>query len=315
MHLDIDHLSLEQQAQLHRIVRMVFEEFENALALANTAWKKKGRIDKIVLYACPPVGCGKEGAPDAVRGTSPGYGILVIINDQRLTEQKVYWRSLRDRFDRDHEITGRLASPVDFVVHTLSEVNSALDRGVSFFMALLKDGAILYDYDGADFHTPRPRSAEQALAIAQDHFDAWFPSAVHYHQTALYALGQGWLHKAAFDMHQAAERLYHAVLLTLTFRAPNTHDLVILRREADRLDPRLAASWPDSTHDERRRFRSLSRAYKSSRYSASFRVAPEDLAWIDERLRDLASIVEHLCAARLSGAPTPPSAVGPSPQR
>ena len=56
MRSDLEHLPAHKQRELDRVVQLIFEEFEDALALARHQWKKKGRIDKIILY-------GSYGAP------------------------------------------------------------------------------------------------------------------------------------------------------------------------------------------------------------------------------------------------------------
>jgi len=53
---DISHLPLKQQDELERAKRILMEEFERATALGNQAWKRGGRILKIVLF-------GSYGAP------------------------------------------------------------------------------------------------------------------------------------------------------------------------------------------------------------------------------------------------------------
>ena len=50
MRSDLDHLPANKQRELERVVQIVFEEFEDALAMASHEWKKKGRILKVILY-------------------------------------------------------------------------------------------------------------------------------------------------------------------------------------------------------------------------------------------------------------------------
>lgn len=50
MRTGLDHLPAQKKRELERVVQIIFEEFDDALALATHQWKKKGRIDKIILY-------------------------------------------------------------------------------------------------------------------------------------------------------------------------------------------------------------------------------------------------------------------------
>jgi hypothetical protein len=49
MRTDLDHLPANKQRELERVTTLIFEEFEDAMALSAASWKKKGRIDKILL--------------------------------------------------------------------------------------------------------------------------------------------------------------------------------------------------------------------------------------------------------------------------
>jgi hypothetical protein len=51
--------------------------------------------------------------------------------------------------------------------------------------------------------------------------------------------GPQWATKAAFELHQAAERYDHCVLLVLTLTGLKPHNLNYLRSPAERLDGRL----------------------------------------------------------------------------
>ena len=50
MKTDIDYLPPQKQRELERVVQLIFEEFEDAFALAKHDWKKAGRILKVILY-------------------------------------------------------------------------------------------------------------------------------------------------------------------------------------------------------------------------------------------------------------------------
>src|SRR3546814_2772994 len=50
MRTGLDHLPAQKRREIERVVQIIFEEFEDALALATHQWKKKGRIEKIILY-------------------------------------------------------------------------------------------------------------------------------------------------------------------------------------------------------------------------------------------------------------------------
>ena len=50
MRTELDHLPPQKQRELERVVQLIFEEFDDAFALAKHDWKKAGRILKVILY-------------------------------------------------------------------------------------------------------------------------------------------------------------------------------------------------------------------------------------------------------------------------
>ncbi|WP_366499737.1 hypothetical protein [Sphingopyxis sp.] len=72
---------------------------------------------------------------------------------------------------------------------------------------------------------------------------------------------------AAFQFHQAAERLYHCALLVCTFYTPHVHNLGFLRTQAERIDMQLVDAWPRERREVRARFEKLKEAYVKARYS------------------------------------------------
>ena len=49
MRTDLDHLPAAKQRDVERVVQIIFEEFEDALAISTSEWKKRGRIEKLIL--------------------------------------------------------------------------------------------------------------------------------------------------------------------------------------------------------------------------------------------------------------------------
>lgn len=298
MRTDLDHLPANKQRELERVVGIIFEEFEDALALATQPWKKKGRIDKIILYGSYARG-GWVDEPHTAKGYRSDFDLLIIVSDKRLTERVDYWLKLDDRLIRELAIDRTLHTPVNFIVHTLQEVNEGLEDGRYFFMDMAKDGVAIYDFDGKELHQPRPKTPEEALAMAREYLEEWLPSAQSFQRGYNYALSDGDLKKAAFDLHQATERLYHTVLLVGTFYTPHVHNLALLRTQAERFDLRLVGVWPRETRTDRARFEKLKEAYVKARYSKHFKITEDDLRWLGDRVQQLELVVNEVCRARI----------------
>jgi predicted nucleotidyltransferase len=173
MRTDLDHLPGNKQRELERVVQVIFEEFEEAIALATRDWKKKGRILKLVLYGSYARG-GWVDEPHTAKGYQSDYDLLVIVNDKRLTDRVEYWSKLEDRLTREFSISGALRTPVNFIVHSLQEVNDGLAHGRYFFMDLARDGIALYQSDDSELLAPRPKTPEDALAMAKEYSRSGF---------------------------------------------------------------------------------------------------------------------------------------------
>jgi len=298
MRTDLDHLPAAKQRELERVVQVLFEEFEEARALATQDWKKKGRILKIILYGSYARGDWVD-EPHTAKGYQSDFDLLIIVNDKRLTDRVQYWVKAEERLNRELAITKTLKTPVNFIVHTLHEVNDGLAHGRFFFMDVASDGIAIYQSDDSELAEPRPKTPAQALAMAREYYEEWFPSATKRFEIAKFDVAQGYSKDAAFDLHQTTERLYHTVLLVCTFYTPHVHNLGFLRTQAERLDRRLAFVWPKDTRKERAMFEKLKDAYVKARYSKHYRISTDELAWLSERVEELGQVVQAICMERI----------------
>lgn len=299
MRRDLDHLPANKRRELERVLQLIFEEFEDVTACASEARRKARRILKVVLYGSYARG-GWVDEPHTAKGYKSDFDLLIIVNHKDLTDRVKYWSRLDDRLMREYGITGTLKTPVNFIVHTLGEVNDGLAHGRYFFMDVARDGIALYEADDTELHSPKPKTPEQALAMAKEYFEDWIPSAQSFVRGFRHAVGDGDLRKAAFDLHQAAERLYHCVLLVVTFYTPHVHNLSFLRTQAERIDRRLTYVWPSDNRKQRAMFEKLKEAYVKARYSRHYRITAEELSWLGEQVEELGRVVHTVCVERLT---------------
>ncbi|WP_341632012.1 HEPN domain-containing protein [Sphingomonas agri] len=297
MRTETDHLPVSKRRELERVTRILFEEFEAALKSATQPWKKAGRILKLVLYGSYARG---DWVDDPAGGYASDYDILIVVNDERLTDLVDYWSAADDRLMRELTIAKSLSAPVNFIVHSLMDVNRQLERGRPFFIDIAQQGITLYEADGYPFVSPRelPRAEEMIEAAA--YFNRWFPSADAFLASAQFLFERGDRNEAAFNLHQATERLYHCVLLVSTLYSPKSHKLNFLRSLAEDVDPRLIEVWPRSTKFERRCFELLRLAYVNARYSPQYTITNEELEWLGEHVSALQMLVKTVCEERLA---------------
>jgi|TARA_R100000935_G_scaffold34805_1_gene55532 predicted nucleotidyltransferase/HEPN domain-containing protein len=293
----LDHLPESKRRELARVVEVLFAEFEDALKGKNAPHRKQGRILKVILFGSYARG---DWVDDPIGGYTSDYDLLVVVNHEELTETLEYWAKAEDHLVRDYNLSHKLTAPANFIVHSLCDVNKRLKKGRPFFVDIVRDGIALYEAPDQPFDHPEPLSPAEALKEAEEHFHLWMGSVGEFFGTAKFAIEQGWSKKAAFDLHQATERLYHCVLLVLTLYSPKSHKLNFLRSQAERLAPELIGAWPRDSKMQQRCFELLRRAYVDARYSPHYKISAEELAWIAERIAVLEDLVAKACQARLS---------------
>lgn len=297
MKTSLDHLPEGKRRELERIVEILFGEFEDALKGRTAPHRKAGRILKVVLFGSHARG---DWVDDPVGGYRSDYDLLVVVNHDELADTLEYWGEADEHLLREYQVTRRLSAPANFIVHSLGDVNRRLKRGKPFFVDIVRDGIALYEAPDHPFAQPEPLSAEEALKEAGGYFEEWLPSASRRLELAVEAISRGFSKEAAFDLHQATERLYHAALLVLTLYSPKSHKLNFLRSQAERLAPELIGAWPRTARFEQRCWELLRRAYVDARYSPHYRISDEELAWLAARVRDLGERVERACRAHLA---------------
>jgi predicted nucleotidyltransferase/HEPN domain-containing protein len=293
----LDHLPDRKRRDLERVVQILFSEFEDATSLATQKWKKQGRILKVVLYGSYARGGWVE---DPVGGYFSDYDILVVVSDDRLTDTLEYWAKADDHLLREVTISKRISAPVNFIVHSLKDVNEQLQHGRPFFVEIYEQGVVLYETEGHPFDKPRPLSPEAQLKEARKNFAEWFESAAGFLDTARYTTSKGRLNEAAFQSHLAAERFYHCVLLTLALYSPKSHRLNFLRGQAEPLLLDLIQVWPRDTKFAQRCFELLRQAYVNARYSPHYKITTQELEWISERIELLQTVVKDACELHIA---------------
>nr|WP_247750776.1 MULTISPECIES: HEPN domain-containing protein [unclassified Rhizobium] len=299
----LDHLPDRKRRELSQVVKIIFEEFEDAQKTKLSEKARAGRILKLILFGSYARGDWVE---DHDSGYRSDYDILAIVNTNRFAEENEVWLKIDEHLTQEFTVTQRLQTPAKVIVHSLPDVNDKLARGLPFFVDIARDGIMLYEAPGHPLTEPKPLAPEAERQEAQRYFDQWFSKAKRSLETADFQRQRSisdhrWKNDAAFAMHQATEGFYHCALLVLTLYSPKSHRLNMLRTFAERLDPRLIEAWPRDTKFATRSFTRLDRAYVDARYSAHYEITKEELDWLVDHIKQLQDIVATICAERLNG--------------
>ncbi|RYG60143.1 HEPN domain-containing protein [bacterium] len=294
---DLSHLPAKQQNELSRATKILMEEFEKAIALGNSNWKREGRILKVILFGSY---ARSDWVDDPENGYQSDFDLLVVVSHEKLTDIAEFWYIAEDKILRDETIDRQ----VNIIVHDVSDVNQALQRGEYFWTDIVRDGIVLYELPHHSLATPKPLSKFDAVRLAERYFIEGLPAVDRALETARYQLSKGngdkgWRNDAAFTLHQTVERAYACYLLTSTFYFPKSHNIKFLRSLAEGKEPRLVEAWPRDTKLERRRFELLKRAYVDARYSPNYHVSIEDLDAMYTSANRLRTLVEKAASARI----------------
>lgn len=290
----IDHLPHVKQHELRRIVEILFEEFDDALKEGSAEFKKRGRILKIILFGSYARGTQVD-EPHTGKGYRSDFDLLIIVNNRKLADFETYWHKAEDRLMRLRDVQ----TPVNFIVHSLREVNTRIKEGRYFFTDIRREGIVLYELDPEPLVQPGILDREEAYRIANEYLDDRLPHARAFTRFAQFGIEQNDLKEAAFLLHQAIEQAYSAFLLVTTNYSPASHNLKFLRRLSEGQQNELAKAWPQDQQRYKAWFNIVNEAYVKARYSPHFDITEEALLWLLKQANLLIAQIEQMCSQHL----------------
>jgi HEPN domain-containing protein len=189
---------------------------------------------------------------------------------------------------------------VTLLAHDIREVNHEIRIGQYFFADVASEGIALYDSVRFKLAKPKAHTPAERLDIALFNFRYWFQSAGGFWRGAGYYMAEGLGPHAAFLLHQATERYFHAVLLVYTGYKPRSHDIEALASQTAPMHEALQGVLPRAEGEDARLFDLLKRAYIEARYSKSYHITLDELAALRRHVLDLAERVRRACTDKLA---------------
>lgn len=285
MRIDLSHLPQDKQREVRRIAEIIRDVVDPEMIIlfgshARGDWVEDRYEKDGVIYEY-----------------SSDYDILVIV---RPKQEEGGSNRLYQRVERMIREVLPPGSPVNAIAHNLDHVNTKLADGQYFFTDVVKEGVLLYDSGRHNLAEPKALSDAERKEIAQRDFDHWFRSSESFLTDFENALARHDHQKAAFELHQAAERFYTTALLVHIGYKPKAHDLEKLRKLAATQVPELIRVFPCARDEEKARFELLNRAYVDARYDPEYSISREDLEYLAGRVRELRSLTESACQRRIA---------------
>jgi HEPN domain-containing protein/predicted nucleotidyltransferase len=280
MQESLAHLPEAKQGQLREITEIIVKSVDP---------------EKVILFGSYATGRWVEerGAEDdRVYEYVSDYDILVITRSG----------DLRKDYEVQDFIENRCAykTPVNVIVHDIDFVNKMLSEGQYFFSDIEEEGIMLYDAGTTALAERKPLSPAEMKAIAQQYYDQWFESGMSFLKVARFCLIEKELKIGAFNLHQATERIYNAVILVHTGHKSKTHNLDKLKRSSKRFSEKLDSVFPVNTPEEKHLFDLLKRGYVDARYKDSYHITSEELSSLIERVEKLQAVASPLCLEKIA---------------
>lgn len=221
------------------------------------------------------------------------YDILIVSSaDEPRTEADIS-SFVDNRFSLD--------TYINIIMHDIDYVNRKLSDGHYFFSDIKKEGIMLYDADNIALVGPREKSEEEIKALAQQNYDYWSGSSKGFLNSAIRNKEVGEYKIAAFELHQATERIYNCVELVFTEYRPKLHNIKKLYGRVKRFSKELAMVFPQNTEQEAHLFDLLKRGYVEARYDPDYTITAAELTELIHRVRQLQDIAAVICKERIGG--------------
>lgn len=278
MKTSLEHLPKNKQEQLHTVRDMI---------------KVKTEAELIILFGSYATGTWVEDYQEKYEYVSD-FDILVVTASRATSKRSKIWRNLEKDLRNAPDIT-----KTNIIHHSINFVNDKIGQNSYFFGDIYKEGIALFDSGNFKLDEPRELIGVERQKKATDEYEHWFESANHFYDDYLSNMEKDRLNKAAFELHQATERYYSAILLVFTDYKPKSHDLDDLGNQAMNCHAEFMTVFPRSTEEEKHRFELLKRSYIDARYTKSFQIGKEDLEYLGPRVEILKSLTQSICSEKI----------------
>jgi HEPN domain-containing protein/predicted nucleotidyltransferase len=224
------------------------------------------------------------------------FDVLVITEDWETARNSGLWAQVEKEY---YGALSRQITPLEIISHDVEYVNTGLREGHYFFSDIKKEGILLYDSGKYKLERRCRIDPARRLEIAIEDFEQWFESANGFLKGFNFYLGEKDYKLAAFNLHQATERFYSAVILVFSGYRPKLHNIEKLGTTAASHYPEFIKIFPRKTAEEKRLFQLLKDAYIDARYKKDYSITKDELTYLAKRVEKLRNLVEKACKAKI----------------
>jgi len=285
MKTSLSHLPQNKQDQLKALAQIVLD---------------KVPAEMIILFGSYARGDWVEDYQEKYEYVSD-FDILIITKDKNSAKQVKKSRELEEELMANEDITR-----TSIIYHSIGFVNDKIERNYYFFVDILKEGVMLFDSGKFNLSEPKDLNPAQRVEKSTEEFEHWFESANNFLEAFEFFFQKGenkltYYNNAAFELHQATERYYAAILLVFTDYKPRIHDIEILGNQVVKQHAEFGTVFPMITEEEKRLFVLLKKAYIDARYNRNYKIEKAELEYLGSRVMLLKELTERICRERIAG--------------
>ena len=225
------------------------------------------------------------------------YDILVINSAWSYDKIENKLASVRNIYDKrgDH----RYRVPVQFIHDSIKKVNEDLKYSRYFYTELKRDGIMLYNRGKNKLARRKPLKFGEIKKQGEEYFGEKYAKARLFMEQAVFMYDKEEYVMSSFNLHQACENLFNAIMLTITLKNDKEHNLEELFKASRGYAPELIRVFPVGNEEEERLFKILVCSYIEARYNPEFKVSREDVEDLMVKVEKFEEVTKQVCERRI----------------
>ena len=225
------------------------------------------------------------------------YDILVINSAWSYDKIENKLASVRNIYDKrgDH----RYRVPVQFIHDSIKKVNEDLKYSRYFYKEFKSDGIMLYNRGKNKLARRKPLKFGEIKKQGEEYFGEKYAKARLFMEQAVFMYDKEEYVMSSFNLHQACENLFNAIMLTFTLKNDKEHNLEELFKASRGYAPELIRVFPVGDEEEERLFKILVCSYIEARYNPEFKVSREDVEDLMVKVEKFEEVTKQVCERRI----------------
>jgi uncharacterized protein len=221
---------------------------------------------------------------------------ILVVTQKGMSDSNWLDLCIDEEIDDHNEIQ----TEVNIIHHNIHFLNERITESYYFFTDIAQEGVLLYDSGRYELATPGPVTAALQARKSQEDLEYWMEEGDEFLEFFRFGIKKEKYKKAAFNLHQATECYYSAILLVFTGYKPKSHNLKWLNKQAITIDIRFQEVFPMANKEEKDLFQLLKKAYIDARYKKSYTINLSELNYLSERVSILGKMTKEICGEEIT---------------